>query len=137
MADVAHRRLGVRTVRLVSRRASVAGLLLVALLGAVGGCAQTRHRAVARDPFAPVDVGVLHRGSAGANAVVALGCLACHRIGSAGNDGPGAVLTHVGARLDPHAIRHVILDPRAPMPAYERLPHARLRVLVAYLAALR
>jgi mono/diheme cytochrome c family protein len=90
-----------------------------------------------REPFGSVDAGIPHRGSAGANEVGMLGCLACHRIGTAGNDGPGPVLTHVGARLDAHAIKHVILDPQAPMPSFERLPHARLRVLVAYLAALR
>ena len=127
---------GLPTVRLMRRRASAAGLL-VALLGALGGCASTQHRTVVRAPSSAVDVGVPHRDSPGAQVLLTSGCPACHRLGSAGNDGPGPQLTHVGARLDTRAIRHVIRDPRAPMPAYGHLPRARLRALVAYLAALR
>lgn len=64
-------------------------------------------------------------------------CLACHRIGDAGNNGPGSNLTRVGARLVPTAITHALVDSRAPMPSFSRVPEPERRALVYFLAQLR
>jgi len=55
------------------------------------------------------------------------GCAACHRIGAAGNDGPGPVLTGIGAQLSPAALRAVLVTPAAPMPSFRALKPAQLR----------
>ncbi len=65
------------------------------------------------------------------------GCLACHRIGEAGNDGPGPDLTEVGARLPARAIERTLTHPTEPMPAFTHLPPAKFHALVAFLSALR
>jgi hypothetical protein len=65
------------------------------------------------------------------------GCLACHRIGEAGNAGPGPNLTHVGSRLPAAAIERAILNPTAPMPSFGALPRAKLTALVTFLSLLR
>jgi Cytochrome C oxidase, cbb3-type, subunit III len=73
----------------------------------------------------------------GRTVVAQSGCLACHRLGQAGNAGPGSALTHVGSRLSRHGIKHALLDPTAPMPSFTRLPAARLKALVTFLSELR
>jgi hypothetical protein len=65
------------------------------------------------------------------------GCLACHRIGEDGNRGPGQNLTRVGSRLSPHQLEHALVDSRAPMPSFNRLPASRRRALVRFLSLLR
>lgn len=69
--------------------------------------------------------------------VVESGCLACHRIGEAGNDGPGPNLTHVGSKLSRREINGAIRDPTAPMPSFRRLPKDKLTAVVAFLSQLR
>ena len=65
------------------------------------------------------------------------GCLACHRIATAGNRGPGRDLTRIGRMLSRARIEHAILDASAPMPSFGRLPHHKLRALVTFLTLLR
>ncbi len=65
------------------------------------------------------------------------GCLACHRIGAAGNRGPGPDLTHVGSMLTPRGIERAILNATAPMPSFRGLPKAKLRALVTFLSLLQ
>jgi menaquinol-cytochrome c reductase cytochrome b/c subunit len=65
------------------------------------------------------------------------GCLACHRIGEAGNAGPGPDLTDVGSRLPPAGIERSITNPTAPMPSFRNLPKAKLKALVTFLSLLR
>jgi hypothetical protein len=64
------------------------------------------------------------------------GCLACHRLGEAGNRGPGANLTHVGSRFSSSAINRALVDTRAPMPAFSGLPRSERRNLVYFLSQL-
>ena len=40
----------------------------------------------------------------GKEVVAQSGCLACHKLGDNGNNGPGPELTHIGARLPRNAI---------------------------------
>jgi menaquinol-cytochrome c reductase cytochrome b/c subunit len=49
------------------------------------------------------------------------GCLACHVIGSNGNNGPGPPLTHIGSKLPPAAIASTLRNPTAPMPSFKGL----------------
>ena len=49
------------------------------------------------------------------------GCLACHKIGENGNDGPGPQLTHVADKLPPAAIAQTLRNPTSPMPSFKRL----------------
>ena len=65
------------------------------------------------------------------------GCLACHKIGDNGNDGPGPVLTKVGARVPTEAIARTLKNPTAPMPSYRNLPPNKLTALVNFLSQLK
>jgi ubiquinol-cytochrome c reductase cytochrome b subunit/menaquinol-cytochrome c reductase cytochrome b/c subunit len=46
------------------------------------------------------------------------GCLACHVIGSNGNNGPGPPLTHIGSHLRPNGIASTLRNPTQPMPSF-------------------
>ena len=62
------------------------------------------------------------------------GCLACHKIGENGNDGPGPQLTEIGARLPAQAIARTLINPTAPMPSFKSLqqqPPEKFNALVA------
>ena len=65
------------------------------------------------------------------------GCLACHRLGAAGNNGPGPNLTDVGRRLTPQAIARVLTSPAPPMPSFRAMPRMQFRALINYLHQLR
>ncbi len=65
------------------------------------------------------------------------GCLACHRIGENGNDGPGPALEEIGDRLPRQAIARTLLNPTSPMPSYRDLPPAKFNALVDFLSQLR
>ena len=65
------------------------------------------------------------------------GCLACHKIGENGNDGPGPALTDIGQRLYRQAISRTLINPTAPMPSFADLEPEQLDVMVAFLADLR
>jgi quinol---cytochrome c reductase cytochrome c subunit, bacillus type len=65
------------------------------------------------------------------------GCLACHKLGENGNDGPGPQLTHVGARLPKEAIARTLQNPTAPMPSFKNLPPDKFNALVSFLSQLK
>jgi mono/diheme cytochrome c family protein len=65
------------------------------------------------------------------------GCLACHRIGEYGNEGPGPDLTHIASRLPAQAIARTLVRPTAPMPSFRHLPKAKFNALVEFLSLLR
>lgn len=64
------------------------------------------------------------------------GCLACHRIGEAGNHGPGPDLTHIASRLPGAAIARTLINPTAPMPSFRNLPKEKFEALVEFLSLL-
>jgi menaquinol-cytochrome c reductase cytochrome b/c subunit len=74
---------------------------------------------------------------AGKRVVAQTGCLACHKLGDNGNDGPGPQLTHIGARLPAGGIERTLINPEAPMPSFKNLPPAKFKAIVAFLAQLR
>jgi menaquinol-cytochrome c reductase cytochrome b/c subunit len=75
---------------------------------------------------------------AGKAVVAQSGCLACHKIGENGNDGPGPNLTHVAARLtSPTIIARTLVNPTAPMPSFKNLPPNKFKAAVAFLNQLK
>jgi len=68
------------------------------------------------------------------------GCLACHKIGENGNDGPGPQLTHVASKLPPAAIAQTLRNPTAPMPSFAGLANQnpkKFQNLVTFLSELQ
>ncbi len=72
----------------------------------------------------------------GKEVVAQSGCLACHRLGDNGNDGPGPELTQIGARIPRDAIARSLEVGPSIMPSYAALPPAKFQALTAYLASL-
>ena len=65
------------------------------------------------------------------------GCLACHVIGSNGNDGPGPNLTKVGERLPQQASASTLRNPTPPMPSFKNLPAKKFQAVVGFLSQLQ
>jgi menaquinol-cytochrome c reductase cytochrome b/c subunit len=65
------------------------------------------------------------------------GCLACHKFGENGNDGPGPELTEIGAKLPAQAIERTLVNPSGVMPEYGSLPPEKFNALVEFLASLQ
>jgi quinol-cytochrome oxidoreductase complex cytochrome b subunit len=84
-----------------------------------------------------VDMKVAPQFEAGKLVVAQSGCLACHKIGENGNDGPGPHLTDIGDKLQPAAIRRTLENPTAPMPSFKGLPEEKKTALVNFLASLK
>jgi mono/diheme cytochrome c family protein len=80
---------------------------------------------------------VAKRYEAGKLVAAQSGCLACHKIGENGNDGPGPHLTTIGSKLEPGAIRRTLENPTAPMPSFANLPPEKLTALVNFLSSLK
>jgi menaquinol-cytochrome c reductase cytochrome b/c subunit len=72
----------------------------------------------------------------GKEVVAQSGCLACHKLGDNGNNGPGPELTQIGARLPRSAIARSLDVGPGIMPSYSSLPPQKLQALTAYLASL-
>jgi menaquinol-cytochrome c reductase cytochrome b/c subunit len=65
------------------------------------------------------------------------GCLACHKIGENGNDGPGPELTDIGNTHAAGALMRTLDNPSPPMPSYRELPEEKKTALVAFLTQLK
>jgi quinol-cytochrome oxidoreductase complex cytochrome b subunit len=84
-----------------------------------------------------IDMKVAPQFEAGKLVVAQSGCLACHKIGENGNDGPGPHLTNIGDTLAAAAIRRTLDNPTAPMPSFAKMPEKQKSALVAFLAQLK
>ena len=72
----------------------------------------------------------------GAEVVAQSGCLACHKLGENGNNGPGPELTHIAQKIPRAAIvRSVQIGPGI-MPSYGDLPPKKLNQLADFLSSL-
>ncbi|HEU4656798.1 MAG TPA: c-type cytochrome [Capillimicrobium sp.] len=71
---------------------------------------------------------------AGKQVAAQSGCLACHKFGENGNDGPGPPLSHIGERLPKQAIARTLINPTSPMPSFKDLPPDKFEALVDFLA---
>jgi menaquinol-cytochrome c reductase cytochrome b/c subunit len=65
------------------------------------------------------------------------GCLACHKIGENGNDGPGPNLSHIGNTVLPGGLASTLRNPTAPMPSFRNLPPKKFAALVGFLSLLQ
>jgi cytochrome c2 len=65
------------------------------------------------------------------------GCLACHKFGENGNDGPGPNLTDIGQRLKAQAIARTLINPTAQMTSFKDLPEDKFNNLVVFLSNLK
>jgi menaquinol-cytochrome c reductase cytochrome b/c subunit len=84
-----------------------------------------------------IDLKVAPQFEAGKLVVAQSGCLACHKIGENGNDGPGPHLTDIGNKLPKAAILRTIENPTAPLPSFAGLPQEKKTALVNFLASLK
>jgi menaquinol-cytochrome c reductase cytochrome b/c subunit len=76
----------------------------------------------------------------GKQVVAQSGCLACHKIGENGNDGPGPELTDIASRLPSQAIARTLINPTAPMPSFAALQEQspdKFNSMVAFLGQLK
>jgi menaquinol-cytochrome c reductase cytochrome b/c subunit len=110
--------------------ATAAGIMVIiamaylTFLGAVGGSPTEIDMKVAPDL------------EAGKEVAAQSGCLACHRLGDNGNDGPGPELTEIGRTLPREAIIRSLQVGPGIMPSYQSLPQEKLDNLADFLASL-
>ena len=83
-----------------------------------------------------IDLAVAEEFEAGKDVTAQSGCLACHKIGENGNDGPGPELTEIGAKIPRSAIARSLEVGPGIMPAYSNLPPEKKNELTAFLASL-
>src|SRR3954467_996421 len=95
--------------------ATITGIFIICAMGYL-----TYLGAAAGSPNS-IDMKVAPEFEAGKLVAAQSGCLACHKIGENGNDGPGPNLTYIGDRLLPAAIRRTLENPTSPMPSYPGL----------------
>jgi menaquinol-cytochrome c reductase cytochrome b/c subunit len=84
-----------------------------------------------------IDLEVAPQFEAGKEVAAQSGCLACHKLGDNGNDGPGPELTEIGAKLPAEAIRRTLINPSGVMPPFGDLPKEKFDNLVKFLASLQ
>jgi quinol-cytochrome oxidoreductase complex cytochrome b subunit len=83
-----------------------------------------------------IDMKVAPQYEAGKEIVAQSGCLACHKLGENGNNGPGPELTHIAANIPRAAIiRSVEVGPGI-MPSYRDLPPDKIQQLADFLSSL-
>jgi quinol---cytochrome c reductase cytochrome c subunit, bacillus type len=110
--------------------AATAGIMTIVAMAYL-----TYSGAVAGSPT-EIDLKVAPQYEAGKEVVAGSGCLACHKLGDNGNNGPGPELTHIGARIPRAAIiRSVEIGPSI-MPSFRELPPKKLNELADFLSSL-
>ena len=110
--------------------ATTAGILTILAMGYL-----TYAGAEAGSPTV-IDMKVAPQYKAGSEIVAGSGCLACHKLGENGNNGPGPELTHIGARIPRAAIiRSIEIGPSI-MPSFRELPQKKLNELADFLSSL-
>jgi menaquinol-cytochrome c reductase cytochrome b/c subunit len=127
--------------RRIERRpvALTAGLLTIAAMAFLtySGANTGSPNSVDLAPPASLTAQQAHVFRAGELVVGQSGCLACHVIGSNGNDGPGPSLTQVGSKLPAAAIASTLRNPTPPMPSFKHLPPQKFQNLVGFLSELQ
>jgi menaquinol-cytochrome c reductase cytochrome b/c subunit len=111
--------------------ATIAGIFTIVAMGYL-----TYLGAAAGSPN-QIDLKVPEEYEAGKLVVAQSGCLACHKIGHNGNDGPGPELSDIGNKLPKAAILRTLENPTAPMPSFRGLPEEKKSAMVDFLAQLR
>ena len=120
----AERRPERRPIALTSGILVVIAMAYLTYLGATAG------------PPSEVDLQTTAALEPGKEVVAQSGCLACHKLGDNGNNGPGPELTHIGARLPRNAIARSLQVGPSIMPSYAGLPQEKIQAVTAYIASL-
>jgi menaquinol-cytochrome c reductase cytochrome b/c subunit len=118
------RRIERRPIALTAGVLVIIGMAYLTFLGATAG------------PPSQVDLKTTAALEPGKEVVAQSGCLACHKLGDNGNNGPGPELTQIGARLPRNAIARSLEVGPSIMPSYASLPPQKFQALTAYLASL-
>jgi mono/diheme cytochrome c family protein len=111
--------------------ALAAGLFTIAAMGYL-----TYLGAAAGSPN-EIDMEVPAQYEEGKLIVAQSGCLACHKIGHNGNDGPGPDLTEIANVLPKAANLRTLENPTPPMPSFAGMPEEKKAAMVDFLAQLR
>jgi hypothetical protein len=111
--------------------ATTAGILVIFAMGYL-----TYLGANAGSPN-EIDINVGAQYEAGKLVAAQSGCLACHKIGENGNDGPGPHLTDIADKLPRAAILRTLENPTPPMPSFANLPEEKKTALVDFLSQLK
>jgi ubiquinol-cytochrome c reductase cytochrome b subunit/menaquinol-cytochrome c reductase cytochrome b/c subunit len=119
--------------------ATTAGILVIAAMAYLTFLGANAGSPNSVDMKAPAGLSgqQLRQFDAGKLVVGQSACLACHKIGENGNDGPGPQLTHIASKLPPQAIAATLRNPTAPMPSFRNLPKQKFNDLVAFLSQLQ
>jgi menaquinol-cytochrome c reductase cytochrome b/c subunit len=120
----AERRIERRPIALTAGILTIIAMAYLTFLGATAG------------PPSEIDLETSAALEPGKEVVAQSGCLACHKLGDNGNDGPGPELTHIGARLPRNAIARSLQVGPSIMPSYSGLPPQKFQALSAYIASL-
>ena len=83
-----------------------------------------------------IEMPVAERYEPGAQLVAESGCLACHKLGENGNNGPGPELTHIGSRVPRAAIIRSIEIGPGEMPEFKDFSPEQLRQIGDFLSSL-
>ena len=118
------RRIERRPIALTAGVLVIIGMAYLTFLGATAG------------PPSQVDLKTTAALEPGKEVVAQSGCLACHKLGDNGNNGPGPELTQIGAQLPRNAIARSLEVGPSIMPSYTGLPPQKFQALTAYLASL-
>ncbi len=118
------RRIERRPIALTAGVLVIIGMAYLTFLGATAG------------PPSQVDLKTTAALEPGKEVVAQSGCLACHKLGDNGNNGPGPELTQIGATLPRNAIARSLEVGPSIMPSYAGLPPQKFQALTAYLASL-
>ncbi len=103
---------------------TIVAMAYLTYLGAIGGSPTE------------IEMEVAPQYEAGKEIVASAGCLACHKIGENGNNGPGPELTHIAQRVPRVSIiRSVEIGPGI-MPSYRDLTPKKLDELANFLSSL-
>jgi menaquinol-cytochrome c reductase cytochrome b/c subunit len=113
--------------RPIATTAAILTMIAMAYLTFLGAAAGTPSE---------IDMEVAKEYEPGKQVVAQTGCLACHKIGENGNDGPGPELTEIGSRLPREAIARSLQNPPEGMPNFSGLPPDKFSDLTAFLASL-
>ena len=125
--------------------ATLAGLFTIAAMGYLTYLGASAGAPTAIDMPTPARVqalggATLAEYTKGKQVVAQSGCLACHKIGENGNDGPGPELTQIASRLPSQAIARTLVNPTAPMPSFASLQKNepdKFQAMVTFLGQLK
>ncbi len=122
--------------------ATAAGIFTIAAMGYLtylGAAAGSPNEIEMEAPARVQEAGGAQLASfeAGKQVVAQSGCLACHKIGENGNDGPGPQLDDIGQTASEQSLARTLINPTAPMPSYRDLPPEKFQAVVSFLSELR